>query len=212
MPSQYHHYPRYHYGPLSKKHMTGADSISSSSSSASVPPPTMMSLRQLTAAGAKYKYRASFAPPRPNSNKNNNNNTKRVRFDSTATVCPGGYITPEECEQVWYKSSDYADFDRERRTTIHAVSQVKGDLKYLDPRKYCIRGLEQHLTRKQHMERRFNSMKYKEAVLQHQYYQKHVAGASQCDPEYLQRLSQMYSVQSSKRAYMRAVIEHALAA
>jgi hypothetical protein len=129
---------------------------------------------------------------------------KRVRFATTASVVRRS-LSKEELAKAWYQRADYYDFDRERRSTVYAVKQVNGDLSSLDPAKYCLRGLEHHLSKKQMIDRKLRAMRCKRVVLEQQHYQR-FSGVS--DPGSLQAVSELFSARSSKSAQLRALNEH----
>ena len=182
-----------------------------------------MSLRKL--AIAKYKYRINqpptgegwianneqkrmqFAPPR--------RRVKRVQFAPTASVRYRSAISKDELQSMWYQPRDYMKFDRERRETISAMKHVQGELACLDPEKYCLRGLEQHLSKRQSQERRMNTFRCTRVVLEQQFFLRY-AGVSDMFSgqacKRIQAVSEMFSGQACKRAHLRAVIDHALAA
>ena len=133
---------------------------------------------------------------------------KRVKFATTAAV-QARPISQEELKDMWYGPEEYSRFEDDRRRTICAMQTCKGDLNSLDSEQYCIRGLEQLMSAKQVLARRHNSMQYIRVVLEQQYVQR---CTGKVDPDSLQAVSEMFSKQSGKRAYLRAVIDHALAA
>lgn len=134
---------------------------------------------------------------------------RKVKFAPTRLVRKISVQPKEEQSKLWYQPADYSAFAYDRRSTLNAVHQVRGDLTYLDPSKYCLRGLEQQLTKRQVYERRQRSLQYRHVVLQQQHYQRY-SGIS--DPQSLKAVSELFSKQALKRAHLRAVIEHSLAA
>jgi hypothetical protein len=130
---------------------------------------------------------------------------RNVRFNST-TVVVRRAVTNEDLEQSWYHASDYDSFDHERRETISALYR---DLESLDTTKYCLAGLEQHLTKHQVMKRKLLTMQCRRAVLEVQLYQR-ISGNS--DPESLKKASRLFSMNDCKGAILRAVVEHSFGA
>jgi len=133
---------------------------------------------------------------------------KRVKFATTAAVQTRA-ISQEELKDTWYGPEEYARFENDRRLTICAMQTCKGDLKSLDSEQHCIRGLEQLASAKQVLARKYSCMQYTRMVLEEQYLQR---CAGKANPDSLQAVSEMFSKHSLKRAYLRAVIDHALAA
>lgn len=105
--------------------------------------------------------------------------------------------------QLWYRRDDYEHFMRDRRNTVLALtqSQTKYD-ESADSKNHCLRGLEQHLTKKTMLLRRLNALRHKRAVLAHQYHQRCTEG--NWDPESLRTTSKLFSDEDAKRAKARA--------
>jgi hypothetical protein len=131
---------------------------------------------------------------------------KGVRFAPIAHVHCRRPVS--DLSHLWYQRADYNGFERDRRSTVSAVHQVNGDVSSLDPAKFCLRGLEQHLTKRQVFARRLNAFKCKRIVLEQQRYQQYTTGKT--DPNTLRVVSQLYSEQPTKRAHLRAILEEAL--
>jgi hypothetical protein len=177
----------------------------------------LMSLRRLVLAN-KYKNQRPTPPlaekctttPTEKRVRFNLPDKKRVQFAPTATFRYRSVISNQELQSMWYDREDYAAFDRERHNTISAVTFVNGDLTYLNPEKYSVRGLEQQLTAKQSMDRQLDCRQCKRVVLEQQHFQR---SSGIHDPDTLQAVSKLFSVQASNRAYLRAVVDcHALSA
>lgn len=117
-------------------------------------------------------------------------------------------ISKKDSKCLWYKQDDYTSFEQGIRDTLRALSEVKGDLSKLNPAKYCVQGLEQQLTRRQAVRRRMHTMQRTQAILHQQNYQRYY-GIN--DPDALKSVSRLFSQQETKRAHMRAVLNHSLA-
>ena len=129
---------------------------------------------------------------------------KSVKFAKQATSRSRS-ISKTDLEKAWYQPKDYDGFEQEMRDTIRAVTLVNGDIACLNPTKFCIQGLEQQLTKRQIFRRRMHAVQYTNAILHQQDYQR-FSGIN--DPQSLRVVSEMFSQQEAKRAYMRAVIHH----
>jgi len=130
----------------------------------------------------------------------------RVRFASTTPIAHSAPIkSREELRETWYRSQDYSSFSRELKETINAVNQAHGDLRSLDPNKYCLRGIERQLSRQQVYWRKMLTRRLKQVVLEQQYYQRY---CGYYDPTSLQAVSQYFSVPEAKRAHLRALTDY----
>ena len=118
-------------------------------------------------------------------------------------------ISQEELNETWIQPEEYSAIERERRRTIHAIQATQGDLSRLDDREYCVQGLEHQLpSSRQVLSRKLKNLQYKKLLLDEQNMQRRFGVQ---DPEALQRLSQLFSQQASKRAHLRACMDIALA-
>lgn len=147
----------------------------------------------------------------PNSLKDKNGfrlskKSKTVRFASTKRVMKL-YRSREDLEKSWYHSTQYSEFDRERKRTVAAVHEAHGDLSCLDPTVFTISGLEHHLYRQQMIERKAKTLNHVRSVLNQQC-------SNRCtgvhDPESLRYVSELFSKQPSKRAHLRGILDHTL--
>jgi len=107
--------------------------------------------------------------------------------------------TRQDLDNSWYASSEYIDFDRERRDTVAALRHVGGNLNYLDPAIYTIQGLERHLDKRLSYERKLATKQHLYAVLQQQ---------DRRDPEELRAVSEYFSKQVAYQAHMRGVVDY----
>jgi hypothetical protein len=167
-------------------------------------PPSDMSLFALTSRARSHRtstktvpLKARYALTKPK---------KRVSFAMFATV-QDHPLRPSDLQATWYQAEEYFKFDRERRRTIEAIRSSRGNFSSLDPENICIRGLEHQLSAKQVLSRKYKSMQYKRLLLERQYYLKQY-GVS--DPESLQIVSQMFSKESTRSAYLRAMFGQCL--
>ena len=169
---------------------------SSKLSSSTIPDATSMSLMMLTANKRQYLREKEILPRK----KRRLPSKRNVTFSTVATVQMRPPTTPSE---TWYEPKEYAQFESERRETIRAIQSARGDLTLLDPNVYCVRGLEHQLSKKQVLSRKYKSMQYVRALLDHQLLQKQ---AGRTDPESLHMVSRFFSRQASERAHLRAVL------
>jgi hypothetical protein len=131
---------------------------------------------------------------------------KSVTFSTIACVSMRP-ISRQELDATWIQPEEYSEIERERRRSIHAIKATQGDLSRLDASEYCAKGLEHQLSSsRQLLSRKLKNMQYKKLLLEEQNMQRHF-GVS--DPEALQRLSQLFSEQASKRAHFRACLDSA---
>lgn len=71
--------------------------------------------------------------------------SRRVHFDTSEPsvwVDPCG-ICEEEVRAYWFRRSDFASFERERRTTVRALRRAGDDMGKLDSSLVCFRGMEE---------------------------------------------------------------------
>jgi hypothetical protein len=132
--------------------------------------------------------------------------TKSVRFAPTKTVAKV-YRSKEDAVQSWYHSSEYSAFDQERKRTVAALHEVHGNLTSLDPTVFTVTGLEHHLCRQQMIERRKKTYTHVRSVLRQQESNR---SRGIDDPESLRYISELFSVQPSKRAHLRGVLDFTL--
>lgn len=128
------------------------------------------------------------------------NKRRKVSFAPATSVYETQSTTSSDEEVTWYQAGDYTTFERERRETIVALQRLpESDL---DPEQYSIRGLEQKLTKKQVLERKYKSLQCKRAVLEQQKLQKSLG---YFNPEILEETSRMFSKEAEQRAIQRAL-------
>jgi hypothetical protein len=131
---------------------------------------------------------------------------KSVRFAVTKKVAKL-HRSQEDLNKSWYHESEYTAFDQERKRTVAAVHEANGDLSCLDPAEFTVSGLEHHLYRQQMIARKVKTMHHVRSVLKQQYSNR-CTGVS--DPESLRSVSELFSMQPSKRAHLRGVLDHTL--
>lgn len=140
---------------------------------------------------------------RPSRPDRSHHKRRKVSFAPATSVYETPQVAVVDDELVvgtWYQAGDYSTFERERRETIVALQRLP--VSDLDPEQYSIRGLEQKLTRKQVLERKFKSLQCKRAVLEQQKLQKSLG---YFNPEILEETSRLFSKEATHRARQRAI-------
>jgi hypothetical protein len=126
--------------------------------------------------------------------------SKRVQFgDSTVREITK---SPSDIENAWYSINEYRCFDMERKRTVQAFHQVRGQLAFLDPTKYTVAGLEELLCGQQMIVRKYQTRQHRKVVLETQHFQR---CTGQYDSESLRCISEAFSKHSGKRAAMRGM-------
>jgi hypothetical protein len=74
--------------------------------------------------------------------------TKRVQFQEGE---PKAWVdclhfTEEDKRAYWFRSSDFAEIERNRRAMERALRRSRGDVAKLDPSQWCYRGMEEMLS------------------------------------------------------------------
>jgi len=135
---------------------------------------------------------------------------KQVHFAPTATVVhpPAPFNPPVEGNELWYQDADYAAFEQDRRACLAAMECCRGDVSLLDPTKYCLRGLEHHLFSVDLFARQLHATRCRRMVLQQQY--NNSTGGCMGGDDTLPAVARLLSEQGSRRAHLRAVLDHAL--
>ena len=136
---------------------------------------------------------------------------KSVSFSSFANVTVRE-ISREELSECWIQPEEYSQIEEGRKRCLDQVKRaLLGRAPTPDPSEYCIHGLEQQLSPKQVLERKIKNMQYRRLLLEEQHAQR-CCGVS--DPQALQKLSELFSQQATRRALRRALSteENALAA
>jgi hypothetical protein len=95
---------------------------------------------------------------------------RRVRFSVHVKEIVLSPQTEEDIRQCWYSKQDYANFDEDRKRTVFLVQKVNYDLRYLNPLKYTILGLEHYIHGKEHsMRRKMQTVRHVRSVLRQQF-------------------------------------------
>jgi hypothetical protein len=95
---------------------------------------------------------------------------RRVRFSVHVKEIVLSRQTEEDIRQCWYSKQDYANFDEDRKRTVFLVQKVNCDLRYLNPLKYTVLGLEHYIQGKEHsMLRKMQTVRHVRSVLREQF-------------------------------------------
>lgn len=88
----------------------------------------------------------TFFPPQKRARRvSSSTSSKSVRFANEDEVQYLHY-SKEEFAGGWYTSSDSQDFRMECRQTVAFIAKSNGDTSCLDQERYCVRGLEEHIS------------------------------------------------------------------
>mmetsp|Transcript_24635 Transcript_24635/g.57843 ORF Transcript_24635/g.57843 Transcript_24635/m.57843 type:complete len:212 (+) Transcript_24635:202-837(+) len=136
---------------------------------------------------------------------------KSVRFSDMASVIVRP-ISDDELKEQWLQPHEYKVIDTRRRESLHEWKRLllqgqpldKTGPFCVDEEEHCFRGLEQLLDPQQMMARKLNHIQYRQVLLQEQHFQRY-HGFS--DPYVLRQLSELFGLQSTHRAQLRAVVD-----
>mmetsp|Transcript_28780 Transcript_28780/g.43480 ORF Transcript_28780/g.43480 Transcript_28780/m.43480 type:complete len:174 (+) Transcript_28780:117-638(+) len=128
---------------------------------------------------------------------------KRVSFDSKVFVV-SVESSAKSSNGVWYQYDDFVSFHKERSQTLKKLKSAHGNVSYLDPSLYCLRGLEEKLSKKFAKQRKFQQSVTIRSVLTAQAHQKEIGYTN---PEYIKDLSMKNSKASRDRAIELAAID-----
>uniref|UniRef100_A0A7S2YQF1 Uncharacterized protein n=1 Tax=Entomoneis paludosa TaxID=265537 RepID=A0A7S2YQF1_9STRA len=127
---------------------------------------------------------------------------KSVSFSEMATVTVRS-MSEDDLKKQWIQPEEYQVIDADRRQTLRAWTDAKGDCRGFDEEECCLTGLEQILTPQRLLQRKATNQQYRRLLLEEQYFQ-HQHGFR--DPQALSQISQLFSRQPAQRAHLRAVL------
>lgn len=128
---------------------------------------------------------------------------KTVRFAPKEEVA-FRHVTQDELQKTWYQQQDFDSFKQDCRKTAQEYAKAQGDVTRLDPRKVCLRGLEQHLTRVSFMNRKTTIASSIKMVLHEQLSQKNMGYSN---PERVGEVSRVMSQAALNRAITVAAFD-----
>lgn len=127
---------------------------------------------------------------------------KSVSFSALANVSVRE-ISREELNASWIQPEEYSEIEQGRKRCLLTIKRaLLGEAPMPNPSEDSIHGLEQQLSPKQVLERKLKNMQYRRLLLEEQHAQR-CCGVS--DPQALQSLSELFSLQASRRAQRRAL-------
>mmetsp|Transcript_6530 Transcript_6530/g.9603 ORF Transcript_6530/g.9603 Transcript_6530/m.9603 type:complete len:182 (+) Transcript_6530:100-645(+) len=128
---------------------------------------------------------------------------KRVSFDSKVFVFPVESSSLSS-KGFWYQYDDFVSFYKERSQTVNKLKSLHGNVSHLDPAHYCLRGLEEKLSKRFAKERKHQQSFAIRSVLNAQAHQKEIG---YINPEYIKSLSIKLSKASRGRAIELAAMD-----